>query len=324
MNPQDRNDARAQSAPAASPAQRWRTVPLPTRKRVARQQAAARVAARTTRDLSPAQRRTDPLARPPRTVANTWVRVVGPMVGTVLVHVAIVVIGFVTGAGVSGRPEKVEQKITIEMKEPPPPPPLPPVPAEVESPNPAPPPVAKASAPKRQAPDPTPPPDEPPPKAPPPRIVGLSLESTSQTGDGPAFAVGNTREGRTAAQAADPAAVPKEAPPLAGSGVGNAVATRLPSAGVRYVPPRRKVEPTLKFPETLKAQGIEADVKVSIAIDATGKVTAVRMLTPSQYPEFNEEARITALAEQFEPATRDGTPIPYSLPFTYRFRLQDE
>ncbi|HEY0705799.1 MAG TPA: energy transducer TonB, partial [Polyangia bacterium] len=218
--------------------------------------------------------------------------------------------------------EKVEQKITIEMREPPPPPPLPPVPAEVERPTPTPPPMAKAPAPKRQAPAPAPPPDEPPPKTPPPRIVGLSLESTSQTGDGPAFAVGNTREGRTAAQAADPAAVPKEAPPPAGAG--NAVATRLPSGGVRYVPARRKVEPKLRFPETLKAQGIEADVKVSIAIDAAGKVTSVRILTPSQYPEFNEEARATALAEQFEPATRDGTPIPYSLAFTYRFRLQDE
>ena len=57
---------------------------------------------------------------------------------------------------------------------------------------------------------------------------------------------------------------------------------------------------------------------------AIGKVTAVRVLTPSTYPEFNEIAKATALAEQFEPATRDGTPIPYSLAFTYRFRLQDE
>ncbi|HEY0713198.1 MAG TPA: energy transducer TonB [Polyangia bacterium] len=320
MNPNERAQP---PSPAARPAPRRRTLPLPVRKRAARKIAAARVAARTTRGLTPAQRLNDPLARPPRTVANTWVRIVGPLVGTVLVHAAIVAIGFATGAGARGRAEKIEQKVTIEMREPPPPPPLPPTPAEVESPKPTPP-VAKAPAPKRQAPAPTPPPDEPPPKTPPPRIVGLSLESTSQTGDGPAFAVGNTREGRTAEQAADPTAVPKEAPPPAGSGVGNAVATRLPSAGVRYVPARRKVEPKLRFPDTLKAQGIEADVKVSISIDATGKVTGVRILTPSPYPEFNEEARATALGEQFEPATRDGTPIPYSLAFTYRFRLQDE
>ena len=30
------------------------------------------------------------------------------------------------------------------------------------------------------------------------------------------------------------------------------------------------------------------------------------------------------MTEEYEPATRDGVPIPSSLSFTYRFRLEDE
>ena len=60
-----------------------------------------------------------------------------------------------------------------------------------------------------------------------------------------------------------------------------------------------------------------------VNIDATGRVTSVKVLRPSPYPEFNEAARREALAEQFDPATRDGVPIPYTLSFTYHFRLKD-
>jgi hypothetical protein len=39
---------------------------------------------------------------------------------------------------------------------------------------------------------------------------------------------------------------------------------------------------------------------------------------------MNEAARIAALAEEYDPATRDGVPIPYAIPFKYRFRLEDQ
>ena len=64
---------------------------------------------------------------------------------------------------------------------------------------------------------------------------------------------------------------------------------------------------------------------VSVSIDATGKVIAVKILEPRALPRVQRRAASAAgLREEFEPATRDGIAIPYSLPFTYRFRLEDE
>jgi protein TonB len=62
---------------------------------------------------------------------------------------------------------------------------------------------------------------------------------------------------------------------------------------------------------------------VMVSIDATGKVTTVKVLKSSGYPELDEAARVAALSEEFEPATRDGAAIPYTLSYTYRFRLED-
>jgi protein TonB len=244
--------------------------------------------------------------------------------GSVAVHAAIVGIGFLIGANERGQREVIEQKIAIEVLAPPPRPELPPEPPQAERPEkPSPAPrVAKAPPPK------APPTPERPPetaKAPPPRVVGISLESTSESGSGPSFAAGNTRMGTTDTRAVTPGEVPKEPPPGSDPPLGeNKVASRLPSAGVTYTPPQRKREGRKRYPETLKAQGIEGDVKVSVSIDVNGKVVAVKILSPSRYPEFNEAARAAALEEEYTPATRDGTPIPYSLPFTYKFRLDEE
>ena len=58
------------------------------------------------------------------------------------------------------------------------------------------------------------------------------------------------------------------------------------------------------------------------AHDATGKVTRVKIISASPYPEFNQAADKAAHEEEFEPALRDGIPIPYTLSYTYRFRLE--
>ena len=162
------------------------------------------------------------------------------------------------------------------------------------------------------------------------RVVGLSLESTNGTGDGPSFAVGNTRMGETDKKAVAPEAVPPpsvEAPPVAapsGPAASNQVASRIPVAGVKYTLPKRRNPKKPPYPATLKTQGIEADVTVLVNISAEGRVTAVKLIKEAPYPEFNQAARQAALDEQFEPAARDGVPIPYTLSFTYRFRLEDE
>ena len=169
-----------------------------------------------------------------------------------------------------------------------------------------------------------PPPQEPPPPEPgkpPPRVVGLSLESTSQGGSGPGFGVGNTREGETDRRAADPKKVARQAPPPASP---NQKASRIPTAGTSYVLPKRKKPIEPPYPPELQQQGIEASVTVLVSLDDTGKVTSVKIIKSSGYPEFDESARKTALAESFSPATRNGAPIPYTLSYTYRFRLEEK
>jgi len=168
------------------------------------------------------------------------------------------------------------------------------------------------------------------PKAQPARVVGLSFESTvgegAGEGEGPAFAVGNTRMGETAKTAAPAKDVPKQTinkGPTTVKPVANAVATRIPVAGVVFVQAKRKKEVKPEFPPTLKTQGLEGDVPVIVWIDATGKVTAVKILKESPYPEFNEAAKKAALADEFEPATRNGVPTATTLKYNVSFRLVD-
>jgi len=168
------------------------------------------------------------------------------------------------------------------------------------------------------------------PKAQPARVVGLSFESTvgegTGEGEGPAFGVGNTRMGDTAKTAAPPKDVSKQTidkGPTTVKPVANAVATRIPVAGVVFAQAKRKKEVKPEFPPTLKTQGIEGDVPVIVWIDTTGKVTAVKILKESPYPEFNEAAKKAAMADEFEPATRNGVPTPTTLKYNVSFRLVD-
>jgi TonB family protein len=173
------------------------------------------------------------------------------------------------------------------------------------------------------------PPKEPEKKAP-PRIVGLSFESTvgEGSGDGPSFAVGNTRMGETDKVAVKKEDVPKERPaPVNGTEkptTANQAATRIPSKGVTFTEAKYRKQVKPDFPQTLKAQGIESDVDVLVFIDATGKVTNVKILRESPYPEFNEAAKKAALATEWEPATRNGDPMSSTKKYSYRFRLTDD
>ena len=78
------------------------------------------------------------------------------------------------------------------------------------------------------------------------------------------------------------------------------------------------------YPDQLKAQAIEADVVVMVNIGADGKAISVKIIRPASEAEFNESAKKTALLQEYEPATRDGIAIPYTISYTYRFRLETE
>ncbi len=276
--------------------------------------------------MDPDQLSRDPLihdrAESSRAVALIAALVVGAAIAHVVVTLVIGVAGKVLHSGSEkARDEKVE--VTIQD--------LPP-PKEEEKPEPPKEPekTAADTEPEKQqtekqrvekkAPE-TTPPDQPAP----PR-VGLSLELTVGEGNGPAFAVGDTRLGSTAETAPDPNARPadkkpepvKQPEPV----TRNRRSQNIPTGdGDKLVKPRRseRIEPD--YPPQLRAQGIEANVVVQVQIDATGKVTKVDIIAPAPQAAFNDAARAAALKEQFQPATRGGKPIPFTLSFTYRFRI---
>ena len=149
-------------------------------------------------------------------------------------------------------------------------------------------------------------------------MVGLSLDATVDSGAGAPFAIGNSRAGETAPLAPAPQRLPPPPPPPPP----NRVAAALPTAGARLVRPVRRRPSEPPYPEILKSQGIEADVTVVVRLDATGAVVAVEIARGSGYAELDRAARVAAAAEQFSPATRNGVAVPYTLSFTYHFRLE--
>jgi protein TonB len=293
---------------------------LVIRKRAQRQAARTLMAARTRQPLTAAQRTHDPLLHRRRGAIARVGLVMLLLVGAAALHVGVVALGTLIGGREHGQREKVEQTVTVEVREPPPPPPPPveekrpepPKPEPIVKKTPAPPPP-KAKAPPPEA-----------PKGPPPRVVGINLDSTVEGGGGPAFATGETRNGQTAEHAVAPKPVESttEPAPKIAAPTKNQAATRIPVAGVQYSAPKRKRPHEPVYPETLKAQEIEADVTVMVSLNAEGKVTTVKIIRAAPYPEFNDVAQKTAMEEEFEPATRDGVAIPYTLSYTYRFRLE--
>jgi protein TonB len=299
--------------------------PLVQRKRAERQAARRLMASRTRQGLTAAQRAHDPLQHRRRTPVGRGALVALLLLGAAAIHVGVVTVGFLIGGRDRPQRERIEQTVKVEVREPPPPPPPPPPPLEKRPEPPPPEPIVKRAPPPPRAK--APPPPAPEAKAPPPRIVGLSLDSTAEGGNGPAFATGDTHDGRTAERAAAPKppapVAPPPAPPAASKAVArNEVASRIPVAGVNYTPPKRKRPHEPIYPETLKTQEIEADVSVLVSIDAEGKVTKVKIIGAAPYPEFNQAAEKAAHEEEFEPALRDGVAIPYTLSYTYRFRLE--
>ncbi|MFO0659914.1 MAG: TonB family protein [Polyangiaceae bacterium] len=74
------------------------------------------------------------------------------------------------------------------------------------------------------------------------------------------------------------------------------------------------------YPEAAKARGEEAVVRLTLDIDATGRVTDARV-QGSPAPGFDEAAREAALRFVFTPASRGDRPIASRIIYEYSFRL---
>lgn len=293
--------------------------PGPRQRRLDRR---ARAAAHVQVPVPAGQQAHDPLLRPAPSSRLRAALLALLAAAAVAAHAGLLALATL-GSGLLGTPaaRPARERVRIEARQAesrpaPPPPAAAPVRKPAPPPRPKPSPAVAAvpralpEAPKAAAPV----------QEPPRPVVGLSLESTVEGGDGPAFAVGNTRLGETASVAEEPAAVPPPPPPPAPA---NRRATRAPQAGVRFTPPARSHAVAPDYPPALKAQGIEGDVVLRVDLDERGAVLAVAVLKGSGHPELDEAARRAAASEQYAPARRDGAAVPDVLTFTVRFRLTD-
>lgn len=283
----------------------------------------------------------DPLARRSSRLLST-VTAARLLLAAVLIHALVIVAFFVLDRLRGERaPAESTERLTvriIDVPEPEPEPEQRPSPVAPDFAPPKPPEPPKPPPKKARARRPKPvavAPAEPPPAELPPvrrRIVGLSLESTVGGAAGPAFATGTSRMGRTARTAADPA-VAAQVP--SGESAGDApgrgtapvrqqrVASRIPTRDSVFVKPVRSQPSKPAYPPMLKAQGVEGAVLVRVDITAVGRVSKVVVLKTSGHTAFDEAARKAAMAERFTPAQRDGRPVPFTLSYHYRFRIED-
>jgi periplasmic protein TonB len=207
---------------------------------------------------------------------------------------------------------RISTRITVQLHDAPPAPAPPPRARAVSAPQrPSPPRNARVQVSRAQR--------APQAAAPPPapvKVVGLSLESTSEAAEGPAFAVGDTLSGTTAV-AAGPR-TPAGAETAAGP---NRVARGVSRPGSVSTPPRRLREVKPHYPDARRAAGVEADVLLVVSLDASGRVLSVTVGRGSGEAAFDESARDAARQERFSPALRDGVPVPTTFTFTTHFRL---
>ena len=264
------------------------------------------------------------------------------LVVAVLIHgLIIVVLSVVNGLIGEHSQAHARERLTVQIVDTPPPPPIQepdpveatqpdaPIPADFEEleKDPPPPPKKRPKKPKRV-------PEtvaKTPEKAPEParhRLPGLELGSTVNGAKGPAFSIGDTRMGETKRRAADPVEASK-APtgPSTGQGDGTGhvqrAASRIPTRDAVFTKPKRNRPTKPPYPATLKAQGIEGNVLVRVHIAASGRVTRVTVLKGSGHQAFDDAAKKAARAESYTPAKRDGKAVPFTLAYSYRFRIED-
>lgn len=88
------------------------------------------------------------------------------------------------------------------------------------------------------------------------------------------------------------------------------------------VPPKLVHFESAPYPPEAQKAGLQGDVVLKLTIDATGAVTHAEVAEPGGHG-FDEAAQTAALKFKFEPATRDGKPIPAKILYKYSFTLKE-
>jgi len=234
---------------------------------------------------------------PPRPAWALWV-----FLGVSLaVHVAVLAWLTVTPVPAVA-PRKTTELVVVEVERPPPPPApvAPPRPDPVEVTRPPP----RRMAFRRAQP---PPNDTPPPEMktdePPPVVVGLTLRSTTTAGtfDAP---VGNTLAGKTPDKATNPASVMPSPVPL----------YELDSQ------PTVIGDVRIPYPEDARSRGIEGTVVLSVLVDESGTVRAVKVIS-GPGAGLDQAAAKAVERIRFRPALRKGQPVAAQITYRYTFLL---
>ena len=218
---------------------------------------------------------------------------------SIAVHAAVLL--WVTVAPVPPLAKKeVTELVVVEVQRPPPPPAATPPrrePVQVTRPPP------RRMAFRRTEPPPNEPPPETKPAEPPPVVVGLTLRSTTTAGsfDAP---VGNTLAGKTPDKATNPANVAPLPVPL----------YELDSQ------PTVIGDVQIPYPEDARSRGIEGTVVLSVLVDETGKVRAVKVIS-GPGAGLDQAAAKAVERIRFRPATRKGQPVAAQITYRYTFLL---
>jgi protein TonB len=89
----------------------------------------------------------------------------------------------------------------------------------------------------------------------------------------------------------------------------------------RFVTPDSQVRPP--YPQSKLRAGEEALLRLRLAIDARGRVSAVNPVGAAD-PVFLAAARRHLIAHwRYKPATEDGQPVATTIVITLRFQLDD-
>lgn len=195
----------------------------------------------------------------------------------------------------------------------PPPRPAPPPPSPApERPRKAPPPPREAPPPPPKAePSPAPEPKAEPRKPAPFVLSNVALQGTVAVQTG-------TESNLFGDPSRDATGFRKEADRPAGTGTGAPDGATREARKPVVKPPKALNRVQGTYPEAHRDLGRVVRVELLLTVSAGGEVTEVQV-RKGDLPAFDEEARRTVMRLRFEPATRDGTPIPYQVAWTVVF-----
>ncbi len=240
-------------------------------------------------------------------------------------RVGILAVGAVLAFGIQGgtlysasrlaRADLVKN-VPVEMRFfEPPPPTAPPPPTQPPPPLPTEPPKPKPR---------TPPPVVPPPVVPPvpktprpvpasesPPVVGLDVQSTTETGPGPVFQIGNTQYGKPdrVARPAPAGPPPTGAPP----------ADRVGPPIIREARALLEIKPD--YSPDARAAEIEGEVIVLLTLDERGNVVDVKIIRGLGYGQ-DERVLATVRRWKYEPKLVDGVPVRTTIKRKIQFTLE--